>query len=433
MFIRPCRPGASPAQVLRRLAERSVRAGITPPAALVGTWFGGGAVLVPSVDLRPVAGTAQAFAAFERVGQLADVDVPPGSVGGGWVGYLGYGLTDVGSRLRRLPLAVGGWADHVLRRDPGGGWNVEALLATGARAPVELADELSALVADAADDPPSWPDTGATGAPRWPHPGVHRAAVESCLDAIAAGEIYQANVCVRVELPAVPAPAELFAAGIDRMAPARAACLTGPWGAAVSFSPELFLARRGDAVRSSPIKGTRPRTASPAELLGSEKDRAENIMITDMVRNDLGRVAVPGSVTVPELLAVRAAPGVWHLVSTVTARLRDGLAPGELLSATFPPASVTGTPKLRAVQLLGRWEPDAREIYCGAIGMASPLAGLELSVAIRTVEVAPDGTAWLGVGGGITIDSDPAEEWQECVDKAAPVLGLLSPRALLTG
>jgi para-aminobenzoate synthetase component 1 len=285
---------------------------------------------------------------------------------------------------------------------------------------------LSTLVADAADDPPTTRDAGTrTAAARWPDPRLHRAAVEACLDQIAAGEIYQANVCLRVELPPIAKPLDLFAAGLERLVPARAAYLGGSWGAAASFSPELFLASRAGVVRSSPIKGTRPRTASPAELLGSEKDRAENIMITDMVRNDLGRVAVPGSVTVPELLAVRAAPGVWHLVSTVAARLRDGLAPGELLAAAFPPASVTGTPKLRAIELLAGWEPAAREIYCGAIGMASPVAGLELSVAIRTAEVAADGTAWLGVGGGITIDSDPAAEWQECLDKAAPVLGLL--------
>ncbi len=151
-------------------------------------------------------------------------------------------------------------------------------------------------------------------------------------------------------------------------------------------------------------------------------------MIVDLVRNDLGRVAEPGSVTVPELLAVRPAPGVWHLVSTVTATARPGVSTRDLLDAAFPPASVTGCPKTRARELLQRWEPSSRGIYCGTVGMASPLAGTELNVAIRTVEFGADGTCALGVGGGITIDSAPAAEWQECLDKAASILSLSTPR-----
>ncbi len=174
---------------------------------------------------------------------------------------------------------------------------------------------------------------------------------------------------------------------------------------------------------SSPIKGTVPRRTDPAVLRASVKDIAENIMIVDLVRNDLGRVAVTGTVTVPELLAVRPAPGVWHLVSTVTARVDPALTTGALLEATFPPASVTGTPKTRARQLLSSWEPHRRGVYCGTVGLASPVAGCELNVAIRTVEFGADGTAVLGVGGGITADSDPEREWQECLHKAAPIVG----------
>ena len=133
--------------------------------------------------------------------------------------------------------------------------------------------------------------------------------------------------------------------------------------------------------------------ADPAALRSSVKDVAENIMIVDLVRNDLGRVARTGSVTVPELLAVRPAPGVWHLVSTVTAQVPTALPNAALLEATFPPASVTGTPKRRARELLTSWEPNRRGIYCGTVGLASPSAGCELNVAIRTVEFAPDGTA----------------------------------------
>jgi para-aminobenzoate synthetase component 1 len=146
-------------------------------------------------------------------------------------------------------------------------------------------------------------------------------------------------------------------------------------------------------------------------------------MIVDLVRNDLSRVAVTGSVTVPELLVVRPAPGVWHLVSTVSARVPVDVPMAALLDAAFPPASVTGTPKGRARQLLRGWEPYRRGVYCGTVGLASPVAGCELNVAIRTVEFGVDGSAILGVGGGITADSDPDREWDECLHKAAPIVG----------
>jgi para-aminobenzoate synthetase component 1 len=123
------------------------------------------------------------------------------------------------------------------------------------------------------------------------------------------------------------------------------------------------------------------------------------------------------------LLAVHAAPGVWHLVSTVSATVPDDLPTAALLDATFPPASVTGTPKTRARQLLSQWEPHRRGVYCGTVGMASPVAGCELNVAIRTVEFDAHGGAVLGVGGGITADSDPLAEWQECLHKAQPIVG----------
>ncbi len=147
-------------------------------------------------------------------------------------------------------------------------------------------------------------------------------------------------------------------------------------------------------------------------------------MIVDLVRNDLGRVAVTGTVKVPELLVVRRAPGVWHLVSTVSAQVPVELPTSALLDAAFPPASVTGTPKHRARQLISQWEPHHRGIYCGTLGLASPIAGCELNVAIRTVEFDAAGSAVLGVGGGITADSDPDAEWAECLHKAAPVVGL---------
>ena len=185
--------------------------------------------------------------------------------------------------------------------------------------------------------------------------------MRACLEAIAAGEVYQACVCTQFAGVVTGAPVDFFAEAVARTAPARAAFVAGDWGAVASLSPELFLRRVGEAVDSSPIKGTLPIDEPPSVLRASVKDVAENIMIVDLVRNDLSRVAVTGSVTVPELLAVRPAPGVWHLVSTVSARVDTAVPMSAVLDATFPPASVTGTPKAGARELLATWEPVAAE------------------------------------------------------------------------
>jgi para-aminobenzoate synthetase component 1 len=411
----------SPERVFRRLVARADARRLPPPAGLLGDWFGSQAVLAPTLRTEPVP-DADALGVPDR--QPAVSDAPPGTVGGGWFGYLGYGLTDPGGRTRRLPDAVWGWADHVLRLDTGNRWWFEAL--TGDDDRDDVADEFAGLLAG--DDPP--PQAWSASPLRRSPAEQHRAAVRGCLDAIGAGEVYQANICTRFDGELVGDPAEVFAEGAARLRPARAAYLAGDWGAVASFSPELFLARHGDVVSSAPIKGTLPRRG-PADdgnarlLRASTKDVAENVMIVDLVRNDLGRVCTTGSITAPELLAVRPAPGVWHLVSTVQGRLRPGTGDAELLAAAFPPGSVTGAPKLRALELIAELESAPREVYCGAVGLASPVAGMELNVAIRTLE-AHRGRIWLGIGGGITADSDPAAEWQECLHKAAPLESLLT-------
>ena len=152
-----------------------------------------------------------------------------------------------------------------------------------------------------------------------------------------------------------------------------------------------------------------------------ERHVLNSAVVAELIAED-ERVADIGSVTVPALLRTSPAPGVWHLVSTVRADVGSHVSTTDLLEATFPPASVTGTPKLRALSLLADWEQHSRGVYCGAIGMCGPGGDLDLNVAIRTVAVTPDGEAVLGVGGGITIDSDPAREWQECLDKAASIV-----------
>ncbi len=397
--------GAAP-EVLRAIGDATSRLGLPPPAALTGDWFGALAVIAPSVSIQPV-DPAEAFAVRPGAYGLA--------VGGGWIGYLSYPDPGADGRPARISEAAGGWTDCVLRCGRDRQWWYESL--SGAAMPDWLAE------VSAAPTPPSVParpyridwDTADQRA--------HRSGVLACLEAIRAGEVYQACVCTQFAGTIAGEPLDFFIDGVARTAPARAAYVAGPWGAVASLSPELFLRRRGDVVTSSPIKGTLPLDAPPSALRASVKDVAENIMIVVLVRNDLGRVAVTGSVTVPELLVVRPAPGVWHLVSTVSAQVPVELPTSALLAAAFPPASVTGTPKLRARQLISQWEQSRRGVYCGTVGLASPVAGCELNVAIRTVEFDTAGDAVLGSGGGITADSDADAEWDECLHKAAPILG----------
>ncbi|MQA09680.1 MAG: aminodeoxychorismate synthase component I [Pseudonocardiaceae bacterium] len=413
----------APGRAVRLLAERARARDAGAPAALCGDWFGSRAVLAPSVRMATAATAGEAFAVPTR--QPVVHDAVPDAIGGGWFGYLGYGLTDPVAHSRVLPNAAWGWADHVLRQDTEERWWFEALVPDGETAPTALAEELESLL-DGEPTPHGWK---ASDLRRVQTPERHQEAVRGCIGAIGEGELFQANVCTRFAGEFRGEPTELFAAGIERLRPARGAYLGGGWGSVLSFSPELFVARHGNHVHSTPIKGTLPRRGpdddANVELLRrSTKDVAENVMIVDLVRNDLGRVCVTGTVRVPELLVVRPAPGVWHLESTVEGQLASRVDDAALLRATFPPGSVTGAPKSRALELIGELEPWPREVYCGAIGLASPIAGMELNVAIRTFELHSE-HLWLGVGGGITAESDPHAEWQECLHKAAPLEALL--------
>jgi len=245
--------------------------------------------------------------------------------------------------------------------------------------------------------------------------------VRAIRDAIAAGDVYQVNLTRRLSAP-LPDAADVAALGAalaeGNPAPYSAVVRLPDHGVHIaSASPELFLRRDGDLVTSAPIKGT---ASTPDGFL--PKDRAENVMIVDLVRNDFGRVCEYGSVTVPALWSVEVHPGLCHLVSTVQGRLRAGVGWGDVIAATFPPGSVTGAPKIAAVDLLRRLEPVPRDVYCGAIGWvdADRCIG-ELNVAIRTFWF-DDGRLHFGTGGAITWDSTPDGEWEETELKARRLL-----------
>jgi para-aminobenzoate synthetase component 1 len=194
----------------------------------------------------------------------------------------------------------------------------------------------------------------------------------------------------------------------------------------VTAAPEQYLRVNGRRVETRPIKGT---AAAPATLRASAKDHAENVMIVDLARNDLGRVCEPGSITVPSLFAVEAHPGLHHLVSTVRGTRRDDVGWGALAAATFPPASVTGAPKPRVLQAIEDLEPVRRGVYCGAFGWIDTAAArADLAVAIRTFTLFPDRSE-LAVGAGVVADSSPAAEWDETELKAARLLSVADATA----
>ncbi|WP_371323056.1 aminodeoxychorismate synthase component I [Dechloromonas sp. ZY10] len=247
-------------------------------------------------------------------------------------------------------------------------------------------------------------------------------AVDRVKHWISAGDCYQVNLTFPVSGRVFGSPLALYARLRERQ-PVRYGGFVGdPAGgeAIVSLSPELFIEKRGRRLLTRPMKGTAPRDLPPEALRDSVKDRAENLMIVDLLRNDLGRVAAAGSVRVERLFEVEAYPSVWQMVSEISAELAPGDERlGELLRAVFPCGSITGAPKIRAMQIAGELEAAPRGLYTGALGWRSPEGDLRLNVAIRTLAIAADGQAQLGLGSGIVADSDPAAEWRECLLKGA--------------
>ena len=410
------------------------------PFALAGDWAGGGA-LVGSEPLVVAETDEDPFELLDR--QPVVAGAAPNAVGGGWFGYLGYNL---GARLERVPpppprhVKLPDFAlafyDHLLHLDAEGRWWFEALWTDAREAELRARLELlRSRLAEGVRERPVWVGSFQ---PAPPGGAGHMTAIDECRERIAAGEIFQANLCLRLEAEWKGDPLDLFARTAGTLEPRHAGLVSGPWGAVCSLSPELFLRRRGREVVSEPIKGTAPRVLAAgregtraedtrAALAASSKDRAENVMIVDLMRNDLGRVCEYGSIHVPALTEPRPAPGVWHLVSTVAGTLRPDAGDADLLRASFPPGSVTGAPKIQAMRVIAELEAGGREAYTGAVGYASPVAGLELNVAIRTLEIRGE-RIWMGAGGGIVADSVAERELEECFVKARPVIAAAGSR-----
>ena len=361
---------------------------------------------------------------------------------GGAIGYFGY---DLARRLEHLPataddaekipdMAVGiyDWAvvvDHLERRswligqgrDPETDIKWDSLIARFSAPPPEKSRVPFRITSPVASN--------------LTH-DAYGAAFGRILDYIREGDCYQVNLAQRFAATAAGDP-WLAYQRLRVINPAPyAAYLNTPYAQVLSASPERFLKVEGNQVKTRPIKGTRPRVGHPRldaelaeELRASEKDRAENVMIVDLLRNDLSKNCLPGSVKVPKLFDVESFPTVHHLVSTVTGTLRPGRDAVDVLRGSFPGGSITGAPKLRAMQIIEELEPNRRGVYCGAIGYIGFDGTMDVNIAIRTM-VYSRGTVRFWAGGGIIADSKLEDEYQETFDKAAAMLKLLRQSAV---
>jgi para-aminobenzoate synthetase component 1 len=387
-----------------------------PDARAGWSWVGIGAVEERPDRVRAVSLTSSVAAPAAEAGRFR----------GGWVGWLGYedAAARAGAPVTAADTDVPGqmWlrVDRFVSFDHARGraWVI---------APAAEVDALSARVHAApvagvrgaiAPEPP------ATRATARHDPGEYAALIARCRDAIREGDAYQLCLTTRFTVTASVDPVSAY----DRLrdtTPAHHGGLVRAGGISLaSASPEQFLEVTEGIVRTRPIKGTRPRGVDPdedarlaAELRESEKERAENVMIVDLMRNDLSRVCEPGSVGVDGLLVVESYPAVHQLVSTVSGRLTAGTTLGDLLDATFPAGSMTGAPKLSAMTILHELEKEPRGVFAGCFGWVGDDGGADLAMVIRSIVIHPGG-AYVGAGGGITWRSDAAAEVAEVGIKA---------------
>ena len=421
------------------------------------------------IDADPLAAVRDLLAPFATAPVSG---LPPFQ--GGAAGYVGY---DYGAVLERLPAAryddlaipdvMLGLYDWVIAWDHrlDTAWVISTgLPETGAAQAVRARERLAmvqerlrgsarpaprlpraqsgdgaAPEAGALAEAPSYPVLGVDGAEAvglrstFTHRG-YLDAVARVREYIVAGDIFQANLSQRLQAPLGEPPLELYTRLRSRNPAAFAAYLDFGDLRVLSASPERFLRldENGRHVETRPIKGTRPRGLGPMHdaalgraLSESDKDRAENVMIVDLLRNDLSRVCRPGTVRVPELFALEQHPTVHHLVSTVVGELDASADAIDLLRAAFPGGSITGAPKVRAMEIIAELEPSRRGVYCGSIGYLSVTGAMDMSIVIRTY-LALRGRVYFQAGGGIVADSDPELEYRETLDKARALIGALA-------
>lgn len=254
---------------------------------------------------------------------------------------------------------------------------------------------------------------------------TYLARIQQIREWIAQGEVYQINSTFPLHIQTTGEPAQLYRQIASRHPVQHAAYIEDEGRTILSFSPELFLQRTGNTLVTRPMKGTAPRSPDPETdrqlgqaLHASEKNRAENLMIVDLLRNDLGRIARPGSVHADPLFSLEKYPSVWTMTSTVQAEIASDTSLEQILKALFPCGSVTGAPKIAAMKRIQETEPEPRGIYCGSLGWLAPNGDFSLNVAIRTLVLNQEGKGLYHVGGGIVFDSDPEQEWEECHWKA---------------
>ncbi|MGN4996777.1 aminodeoxychorismate synthase component I [Aeromonas sp. 61P] len=352
---------------------------------------------------------------------------------GGALGLFGY---DLGRRFERLPMqaaadialpdmAVGIYDWALLRNVATGDWQ---LVHWGDEA--GLANRLTWLEQQQAKPAPAFALQGTwqSNMSRAEY-GEKFARIQEYL---AAGDCYQINLTQRFSAPYQGDEWQAYCLLATANKAPFSAFIRLPESALLSLSPERFLLLDGRHIETKPIKGTRPRHPDPAtdrqvarELAQADKDRSENLMIVDLLRNDIGRVSRPGSVSVPHLFAVESFPAVHHLVSTIHGELDERWQGVDLLRACFPGGSITGAPKIRAMEIIEELEPQRRNAYCGSIGYLSQHGRMDTSICIRTL-IAEAGRLHCWAGGGIIADSDADSEYQETYDKVARILPPLS-------
>jgi para-aminobenzoate synthetase component 1 len=413
---------------------------------------GGEAEVVPGDPMPALTRAWPARVAYEE--DRLPVSVPFVS---GLAGFLSYDLKDYLERYPRnarvessLPDLSLGFYDVVWTwdRESGRGWAVSTGLPerdprsreerARARLDRQWGRILGGAVQSASAAGASTEATGAAPArPRitsnFTRDGYLR-VVERALEHIAAGDIYQVNLAQRFRVHPAPGAPALYGLLREESPAPFSSFVTTPEGGIVSSSPERFFRIDGDTIETWPIKGTRPRGRTAAEdlaqagaLAASAKDRAENVMIVDLERNDLGRICEIGSVRVSSLCEVQSYAHVHHLVSRVEGTLRGDAGPVEILQATFPGGSITGAPKIRAIQIIDALEPTRRGAYTGAIGYWDASGACDFNIAIRTI-VVEAGAASFHAGGGIVADSTPEGEYEETLVKARGMMRALSAR-----